>query len=106
MQQQQGRAAVSEAAIRVLYLNHVAVLGGGERGLLGLVAHLDRSQYEPVVGLPSEGPLGDDMQRLKVRCIPVAMSRYKKTLNPWRLLLYFVDYRSVVRSLVGLIRSE
>jgi hypothetical protein len=42
---------------RVLYLDHTASLGGGEIALFNLVVNLDRSRYEPVVVLFSDGPL-------------------------------------------------
>jgi glycosyltransferase involved in cell wall biosynthesis len=42
---------------RVIYLDHTASLGGGEIALFNLVVHLDRSRYEPVVVLFSDGPL-------------------------------------------------
>src|SRR5205085_11302765 len=47
---------------RVLFLDHTAKLGGGELALLDLVRNLDRSWFEPIVVLFSEGPL---VQRLK-----------------------------------------
>lgn len=97
---------MNDAAIRVLYLNHVAALGGAERGLLGLVAHLDKTQYQPVVGIPADGALGADLERLNVRWLPVAMGRHKKTLNPWRLVRSFIDTRPVVRSIAELVRDE
>lgn len=45
--------------IRVLYVTHVSELGGAEQSLVGLVATLDRSRFEPHVALPcASGPLG------------------------------------------------
>ena len=44
---------------RILYVDHTAKLGGGEIALLHLVQHLDRTRYEPVVVLSTEGPLRD-----------------------------------------------
>ena len=43
-------------------MNHTAVLGGGELALLHLVQHLDRSRYQPVVALFSEGPLAEALR--------------------------------------------
>lgn len=42
---------------RVLFLDHTAMLGGGEISLLHLVRNLDRRRYLPMVGLFSHGPL-------------------------------------------------
>lgn len=42
---------------RIAFIDHTAKLGGGEIALFNLVRHLDRTQYEPVVILFSDGPL-------------------------------------------------
>lgn len=47
---------------RILYLDHTAVLGGGELALLALVKELDRTRFDPVVLLFSEGPLVAEMR--------------------------------------------
>ena len=49
---------------RILYLDHTAVLGGGELALLALVKELDRTRFHPVVLLFSEGPLLPEMQAI------------------------------------------
>lgn len=46
---------------RVLYVDHTALLGGGEIALLNLVKHLDPSRYEPVIVLFSDGPLREKL---------------------------------------------
>lgn len=43
--------------IRVLYVDHTAMLGGGEIALLNLVKHLDHKKFTPVIALFSDGPL-------------------------------------------------
>ena len=47
---------------RVLFVDHIAAMGGGEIALLNLVRALDRSRYEPVVLLMSDGPLRARLQ--------------------------------------------
>lgn len=47
---------------RILYLDHTSVLGGGELALLALVKELDRTRFDPVVLLFSEGPLVAEMR--------------------------------------------
>jgi glycosyltransferase involved in cell wall biosynthesis len=47
---------------RILFVDHIAVLGGGELALLALVRELDRTRFTPVVLLFSEGPLVAEMQ--------------------------------------------
>ena len=42
---------------KVLYVHGITEVGGAERDLLTLLAHLDRGRFEPVVALPDRGPL-------------------------------------------------
>ena len=42
---------------RIVYLDHTSSLSGAEIALLNLAVYLDRSRYEPVVVLFSDGPL-------------------------------------------------
>lgn len=50
----------------ILFFGHTAKLGGGEIALLNLVQQLDRSTYEPVVLLASDGPLRDRLEAAEV----------------------------------------
>ncbi len=50
----------------ILFFGHTAKLGGGEIALLNLVQRLDRSSYEPVVLLASDGPLRDKLEAAEV----------------------------------------
>ncbi|RXH58400.1 glycosyltransferase family 4 protein [Granulicella sibirica] len=49
---------------RVLFVDHTAVLGGGELALLALLRELDRSLFDPVVLLLSDGPLIQELEGL------------------------------------------
>lgn len=59
---------------RILYVDHTAKLGGGEIALLHLAQHLDRSQFEPVVVLSSDGPLHEKLQESGVEVHVLAIS--------------------------------
>ena len=59
---------------RVLFVDHTAKMGGGEIALLNLVQNLDRSRFEPVVALFSDGPLGDRLRDLKIETHVVPLS--------------------------------
>ena len=54
----------SPAPRRILFVDHIAVLGGGELALLALIQALDRRRFEPVVLLFSEGPLAAELRPL------------------------------------------
>lgn len=54
---------MAQVVKRVLYVDHVAALSGGERSLLDLARELDRSRYAPALACPGEGPLPDAFRR-------------------------------------------
>jgi len=59
---------------KIAILDHTAALGGGEIALLNFVRLLDRSRYEPVVVLFSDGPLRDRLAAAGIRSILVPLS--------------------------------
>ena len=93
---------------RVLYVNHVAVLGGAEIALCRLLAALDRTRFEPIVCLFEDGPLtrrlraagvevhvlGLDPDLLAVRKAEVGPGRL---LRPGQLLSAVRHARAVAR---------
>ncbi len=59
--------------IRVLYVDHTAMLGGGEIALLNLVRHLDRTKVTPIVALFSDGPLAEKLKHVcEVSIVPLS----------------------------------
>jgi hypothetical protein len=42
--------------VNLLYVHGVSKVGGAERDLLTLLAHLDRPRFRPLVALPARGP--------------------------------------------------
>ena len=57
---------------RILYVDHIAVLGGGELALLALIRALDRTRFQPVVLLFSEGPLAEELRPVaEVHILPM-----------------------------------
>jgi glycosyltransferase involved in cell wall biosynthesis len=52
--------------LNVAFIDHTAVLGGGEIALCNLIEHLDREQWKPLVILGSDGPLVDRLRKASV----------------------------------------
>src|SRR2546421_11107861 len=46
----------------VVFLDHAAVLGGGEIALSNLIEHLNRDAWQPTVILGEVGPLADRLE--------------------------------------------
>ena len=56
-------------AIRVLFFDHTAALGGGEIALLNLVKYLDTGTVKPLVVLGADGPLIKQLQPTIETCV-------------------------------------
>lgn len=66
---------------RVLYVNHVAFLGGAERSLLVLLEALDRDAVEPLLAAPA-GPLTGEARRLGIECFEQPFGRLRWRAAP------------------------
>jgi len=52
--------------INILYISHSSDLAGAEKALLTLLRHLDRENFRPLVILPREGYLADELNKLDI----------------------------------------
>jgi glycosyltransferase involved in cell wall biosynthesis len=96
--------------IRVMYLDHTAKIGGGEIAILNLVKALDRSKYDPIFVLASEGPFVHMLQSqgLEVHVVELDSSindRRKDTIDVssvfnLKQILTFAKYILRLRSLM------
>jgi glycosyltransferase involved in cell wall biosynthesis len=94
-------------AMRVLYVQSIAEIGGSDVALLRMVEGLDRSRYEPFVALPAEGPLTADLRRAGATVFLVpSMLRLTSTRGLRYLLRYVVTYPRAVARLAGIVRRE
>jgi len=73
---------------KILFFNSGAELYGADYVLLQLIRHLDRARFEPVVVLPYDGPLAQELRALRVTCllheIPVLRRASLSFLGIWR----------------------
>jgi len=96
--------APGSAPRRVLFIDHTAMLGGGEIALLNLVTHLNPSRYTPVVLLLQDGPLHAKLNQagVETHIYSVAssvLSARKDTLGVKTLL----QARDVFRALIAVL---
>lgn len=79
---------MNNAPVRILLVNHVAQIGGGEVNLRYLIQAMDCSRYQPLVALPGPGPLADELERSGVPWVQAPMQRLRKTINPLLMLSF------------------
>ena len=84
--------------MRVLFYNHTGEVSGAERMLLLILAHLDRSAFEPAVVCP-HGPL-EKMARdlgVRVETVPTLAARF--TWRPDQLARYCKSFLQIIRQI-------
>jgi glycosyltransferase involved in cell wall biosynthesis len=75
------RRAGSRAAMRVLFFDHTAELGGGEIALWNLLGHLNPAAVKPIVVLGADGPLAERLRtdfETYILPLPWSVGRRKK----------------------------
>ena len=66
---------------KVLYLNHVSELGGGEYCLLNLMLNLDKKKFKPVLLLQEPGPLSEAAQKNNIETCFIKMAGWRKLMH-------------------------
>lgn len=91
----------------ILFIHQSADLYGSDKTLLLLLKHLDKSRFNPVVIIPLEGPLKDELEKEQIKVIiaPV-LKLYRKMFNLKNLLQFFKEIKSGVALLDELNRDH
>ena len=85
--------------MKILFYNHTGQVGGAERLLLTLMERLDRSQFDPVLVCPAEGPLHHLANKTGVRTEAIDGLKARFTWRPDYVVGYLNSFRHVIRQL-------
>ncbi len=64
--------------LRIAFVDHCPVRGGAQIALLRILSRIDRHIVDPVFFLPSQASIRQDLQRLGIRCVPIALPPIRK----------------------------
>jgi glycosyltransferase involved in cell wall biosynthesis len=80
--------------INILFIHQSAELYGSDKTLLLLLSKLDKTIFNPIVVLPSEGPLKDELEKeeIKVSIAPV-LKLFRKMFSPNNIFLFSKDIK-------------
>jgi glycosyltransferase involved in cell wall biosynthesis len=101
--------------VRILFIEETALLGGAQINQLYLQKYLDKSLFDLEVICPSEGPLTDELEKLKSRWSLLPMPRFYSTslrignvqfFNPFAFLCDILLLIPVILSLKKLLRAH
>ena len=83
--------------ITILFIHQSADLYGSDKTLLLLLSRLDKSKFKPVVVIPLDGPLKEELEKADIKVIiaPV-LKLYRKMFTPKNILLFFKQIKKAV----------
>lgn len=93
--------------VRVLYVHGITEVGGAERDLLTLLAHLDRARFEPLVALPDRGPLFQLLRAQGVEVVVTPVPGWRKFRSVWLRAPALLSLWRFIRSRrIGLVHAN
>lgn len=99
--------------VRILFLNPSSKLGGAEISLLDIIKNIDRRKYQPILGIPETGPLGElakkyntEVMIIKLPRIVILSGRQGNIRNLLALLIMPLNIPLVVYRIVSAIKSN
>ena len=80
-------------SIRILYIHNSADIYGASRSLVRLLGVLDRGRFDPLVMLPAEGPLAEQLRALPVRVVIFASLSVidRAVFKSWKLPFFLLN---------------
>lgn len=91
---------------RVLYLHPIVAISGGEIALLELLEFQNKHDFEPVVVLPSHGPLEDRIARLGISVFQIPLSPLKASKPAPFLLTVLRLWRFIKARHIALVHAN
>ncbi len=87
----------------ILFLHQSAELYGSDKTILMLICSLDKTKYNPIIVLPFEGPLTDELRKNDITFIiaPV-LKLYRKMFTPAGLIKFAKEYQNGMKTLTDL----
>ncbi len=75
---------------KILYLSPVSFIGGAEESLCTLLKFIDRNKFDPLVVLPSKGPLEERLLKNNVRVEIIPWGKFTNLLSRKTLFSIFI----------------
>ena len=92
--------------IKILFIYHTSMIGGGSYCLLNILREIDRDRFNPVVVLASYGPLVEEIRKLgievyvikKMHVVPYNVSTFtpKRLRHAAEIIASFIPFRNLL----------
>ncbi len=84
----------------ILFIHQSADLYGSDRTLLLLLKYIDRIKFNPVVIIPLDGPLREELEKMDVEVhIAPVLKLYRNIITPKNSLKFFTEYKKAIKFL-------
>ena len=104
---QNSRSLLISVPQKILFLQSTSEIGGSDISLLRIVGHLDKRVYEPIVGLPQDGPLVEKLKQAGSGVVIFPeMMKLTSRKNVFYPLFYLVNYPWAVFRIAAWIRKN
>lgn len=87
----------------ILFLHQSAELYGSDKTILMFICSLDKTKYKPIVVIPFEGPLTEELKKNNIEVVitPV-LKLYRKMFTPSGILRFAQEYQDGMKALEDL----
>ena len=86
--------------INILFIHQSADLYGSDKTLLLLLMHINRTRFNPVVIIPLDGPLKEELEKINIEVyITPVLKLYRNIVTPKNSLKFFSEYKTAIKFL-------
>ncbi|WP_396194518.1 glycosyltransferase family 4 protein [Flavobacterium sp.] len=91
----------------ILFIHQSADLYGSDKTLLLLLSRIDRTKFNPIVVIPFDGPLKEELEKIDINVVVAPVLKlYRKMFTPKNLFLFFKQYKKALATLDELHREH
>lgn len=91
----------------ILFIHQSADLYGSDKTLLLLLSHIDRTKFNPVVIIPLNGPLKEELEKIGIEVyITPVLKLYRNIVTPTNSLKFVAEYKKAIKFLDELNRKH
>ena len=92
--------------LNILFIHQSADLYGSDKTLLQLLTYVDRKKFNPIVIIPVDGPLKEELEKINIEVyITPVLKLYRNIITPKNSIKFFSEYKKAIKILDKLNRK-
>ena len=93
--------------INILFIHQSADLYGSDKTLLQLLTYIDRKKFNPIVIIPLDGPLKEELEKINIEVyITPVLKLYRNIVTLKNSIKFFSEYKKAINFLDELNRKH